>query len=171
MIHSKFFLRCLLMIFVLGINFFSWTLPTQAASVDPFIRRYFDVSQPVEIPVDQKGNTRQFSGEDLTQGKTLFEQNCVNCHVGGLTLQDPTVSLSLEVLKGATPSRDNLNNLVAYFRNPVSYDGTDYNYWCREVSENWMSTNEAEKMAAYLLRAAEKVPYWGVQQEQQTPSF
>ncbi|MFM6188582.1 MAG: photosystem II cytochrome PsbV2 [Planktothrix sp.] len=171
MINSKSFVRCLFMLLVLGINFFSWNLPAQAVSVDPFIRRYLDVSQPVEIPVDQKGNTRKFSGEDLTEGKTLFEKNCVNCHVGGLTLQDPTVSLSLEALKGATPSRDHLNNLVAYFRNPVSYDGTDYNYWCRQVSEDWMSTEEVQKMAAYLLRAAEKVPSWGIQQPQQTPSF
>ncbi|WP_254174768.1 hypothetical protein [Planktothrix pseudagardhii] len=65
-------------------SLFSWSLPTQATSIDPFIRRYFEVRQPVEIPVDGKGNTRQ--------------------------------------------CRDNLNNLVAYFRNPVSYDGTDYNY-------------------------------------------
>ncbi|MBD2485146.1 photosystem II cytochrome PsbV2 [Planktothrix sp. FACHB-1365] len=169
--YSKLFVHFLLTILILGISLFSWSLPTQAASIDPFIRRYFEVSQPVEIPVDGKGNTRQFSGDDLTQGKALFEQNCVNCHVGGVTLQYPSLSLSLEALKGATPSRDNLNNLVAYFRNPVSYDGTDYNYWCREVSENWLSTDEAEKMAAYLLRAAEKVPYWGVQQNQQTPSF
>ncbi len=103
----------------------------------------------------------KFSAEDLSQGKHKFAKNCLNCHVGGANLVNSSVSLSLKNLEGATPPRDNLKNLVAFFRNPMVYDGSDYTYMCRQLTENWMSQEEVEKMGAFILRAAQKAPAWG----------
>lgn len=43
----------------------------------------------------------------------------------------------------------------------MTYDGTDFTYWCRQVPETWMSQTEIENLAAFVLRAAQKVPGWG----------
>jgi photosystem II cytochrome c550 len=91
----------------------------------------------------------------------LFAQNCINCHVGGTTLPNPIVSLSLASLQGATPPRDNINALVAYMREPFSYDGSEPIYWCRTVPESWMSQKTIENLAAFIVRAAQKAPAWG----------
>ena len=72
-------------------------------------------------------------------------------------------SLSLATLKGATPPRDNLNNLVAFLRDPMIYDGTSNTLFCRQITENWMSQQEVEKIGAFILRAAQKGPGWGVE--------
>ena len=74
---------------------------------------------------------------------------------------NPEVSLSLENLKAATPPRDTLDALVSYIRHPLSYDGSDENFACREVSPNWIPQAQVEQMAAFILRAAEKAPGWG----------
>ena len=137
------------------------TVPAQAAEIDPDIIRYLEVTEPIPIAMDEAGNTRLFSGEELSQGKQLFTESCLSCHVGGATLPFPPVSLSLAALQGATPPRDNIGNLVAYFRYPITYDGSSETYWCREIPESWMSQEEVEQLAAFLLRTAEKVPGWG----------
>jgi photosystem II cytochrome c550 len=67
----------------------------------------------------------------------------------------------MESLKGATPPRDNIDNLVDFFREPMVYDGSDYSYFCRQITERWMSDAEVEKLAAFILRAADKAPGWG----------
>ncbi|MDP8934236.1 MAG: photosystem II cytochrome PsbV2, partial [Cyanobacteriota bacterium] len=100
---------------------------------------------------------------DLSAGKVLFEQSCLNCHVGGANLPDPTISLSLADLKGAAPPRNNINSLVAYLREPMTYDGTEETFWCRQVPESWMRQAEIEKLAAFVIRAAQKAPGWGVE--------
>ncbi|HEY9845102.1 MAG TPA: photosystem II cytochrome PsbV2 [Candidatus Caenarcaniphilales bacterium] len=135
-------------------------VPVQAATVDAYIVRYLKVSEPVPLEMD-KDRTRLFSATDLTEGKHLFEENCKNCHVGGATLPNPLVSLSLEDLKAANPPRDTVNHLVAYLRKPMSYDGREETYWCREVPESWMSQAQVENLAAFVLRAAQKAPSWG----------
>ncbi|MGF1494574.1 MAG: photosystem II cytochrome PsbV2 [Microcoleaceae cyanobacterium] len=138
----------------------SWGSPAQAQTVDSYVRRYL-ASEPVEIQADPQGNSKIFTPEELTKGKELFEASCLNCHTGGLTLPYPQVSLSLEALQGATPSRDNIETLVTYFRHPLSYDGSDTNYWCREIPETWLDQAQVEQLAAYLVRSAEKAPNWG----------
>jgi photosystem II cytochrome c550 len=35
---------------------------------------------------------------------------------------------------------------------------------CRQVSEDWMGPSDAEKLAAFILRAAQKAPGWGTSQ-------
>ena len=131
------------------------------AAVDNYVRRYLDATEPVALALDEAGQTKQFSGEDLSVGKELFETNCINCHVGGATLPDPTVSLGLKTLAGATPSRDNINGIVDFLREPMTYDGSDLTFWCRQVPESWMPQEQIEKLAAFVLRAAQKAPGWG----------
>lgn len=134
------------------------------AALDTYVRRYLQATEPVALDVDGQGKMAQFSGEDLSAGKELFETHCLNCHVGGATLPDPTVSLSLKTLAGATPPRDNINGLVAFLREPMTYDGSEASFWCREVPESWMPKAEIEKLAAFVLRAAQKAPGWGTSQ-------
>jgi photosystem II cytochrome c550 len=129
---------------------------------DPYVLRYLKASEPVSLPLDGQGQFRAFTSADLSMGKRLFEENCKNCHVGGATLPNPLVSLSLEDLKGATPPRNTIQGLVAYQREPLTYDGQDFGFGCREVAESWISTEELEMLAAFVLRAAEVAPGWGI---------
>ena len=137
--------------------------PALAASIDSYVVRYLHVTEPVALELDGQGETREFSPQNLSSGKQLFETHCLNCHVGGATLPDPLVSLSLKKLKGATPPRDNINNLVAYFRQPMTYDGSEESYWCRQVPESWLSKEQVESLAAFILTAAQKAPGWGAE--------
>ncbi len=133
------------------------------AATDAYVTRYLQASEPVALELDAQGHTRLFSAEDLSAGKRLFQQNCLNCHVGGANLPDPTISLSLADLNGATPPRSNINALVAYLRQPMTYDGSEASFWCRQVPESWMPQAQIENLAAFLLRAAQKAPAWGVE--------
>lgn len=132
------------------------------AATDSYVTRYLKVTEPVALELDAQGHTRLFSAENFSAGKRLFEQNCLNCHVGGATLPDPTISLSLTALKGATPPRDDINSLVAYLREPMTYDGSEETFWCRQVPESWMQQAEIENLAAFVIRAAKIAPGWGV---------
>ena len=139
-----------------------WTAqPSWADATDPYVRRYLGVEDSVGLKLNPEGQTRLVSAANLSKGKRFFEENCKNCHVGGSTLPNPTVSLSLEALQAATPPRDSILSLVAFLREPMTYDGTEYTYSCRQVSENWLSDQEAANLAAFILRAAEKAPGWG----------
>ncbi|MGB5962807.1 MAG: photosystem II cytochrome PsbV2 [Coleofasciculaceae cyanobacterium] len=154
-------ISCLLLVLAL----FSLLMASPAnAAVDTYVRRYLQATEPVSLDVDGKGKTAQFSAEDLSAGKQLFEAHCLNCHVGGATLPDPTVSLSLKTLAGATPPRDTINGLVDFLREPMTYDGSDASFWCRQVPESWMPKEEIEQLSAFVLRAAQKAPGWGTSQ-------
>lgn len=156
-------IRVLLLVGMMSLSLGLIIAPAEAAG-DPYIARYLKVTEPIPLTLDERGQSRTFAPEDLAKGKRLFEENCMNCHVGGATLPDPTVPLSLEALKGATPARDNIQNLVAYFRHPMTYDGTEETFWCREVPETWLSQVQVENLAAFILRAAETAPGWGTNQ-------
>jgi photosystem II cytochrome c550 len=135
----------------------------QAVEVDAYVLRYLKASEPISLPLNQDGESRSFTANDLSSGKRLFEENCKSCHVGGATLPNPLVSLALEDLKGATPPRDTISALVAFQREPMTYDGQDFGFGCREVSERWLTTGELENLAAFVLRAAEVAPGWGIE--------
>ncbi|MGD1715852.1 photosystem II cytochrome PsbV2 [Dapis sp. BLCC M172] len=162
MFNKSLLIRFILIILIIFQVIIFDTQSAQAA-VDSYIKRYLDAEIPVEIKLNEQGETKKFSAEDLSEGKQMFAKNCLNCHVGGANLVNPPISLSLNKLKGATPPRDNLNNLVAFFRSPMIYDGSDYTFFCRQVTENWMSQETVEKMGAFILRAAQKAPAWGVE--------
>lgn len=138
--------------------------PALADKIDPYVIQYLRVTQPIALEYDSGGETRQFSPQDLSSGKELFKTNCLTCHVGGSTLPNPPISLSLKALKGATPPRDNITNLVAYMRHPVNYDSSAETYWCREVPETWLSQQQVENIAAFILTAAQKAPGWGTEE-------
>ena len=137
------------------------SLPAQAAGIEPYISRYLRVREPISLELDAKGNLREFSPQELSDGKRYFEDSCINCHVGGSTLPNPKESLALDTLKGANPPRDNINALVSYMRLPMTYDGSEETFWCREITPNILSQNEIENLAAFVLTAAKKAPGWG----------
>ena len=151
--------RLLVLVIAIG-SLFIRVLPAYAAG-DAYVTRYLRVTEPIPLALDEQGNTRFFAAEELSAGKQLFERNCLNCHVGGATLPDPTVSLSLATLQGATPRRDNVSSLVAYFRQPMTYDGTEEAFLCRQVPESWLSQAQVESLAGFVLRAAQTAPGWG----------
>jgi photosystem II cytochrome c550 len=153
----------LVVMFVFGSMFIA-APSAQAADIAPYVLRYLRAAEPISLPFNQQGETRLFTAEDLSEGKRLFGENCKSCHVGGATLPNPLVSLSLEDLKGATPPRNTIESLVEFQRAPLSYDGQDFGLGCREVSEKWLKTEVLEKLAAFILRAAEVAPGWGTAQ-------
>ena len=77
------------------------------------------------VTLDSKGNSVVMTPEQVKRGKRLFNNACAICHVGGLTKTNQNVGLDVEALSLATPPRDNVTSLVAYFKDPMSYDGTD----------------------------------------------
>jgi photosystem II cytochrome c550 len=162
MIYRFVWQRCLSILFA----FLFWILPLgQSAGADGinrYIRFDLQASEPVSIVLDETGNTREFSPQSLERGKQLFDDSCLFCHLRGANVPFPTVSLSLEDLAGATPPRDNIAGFVAYMREPMTYDGSDYTSWCRQVPESWMSPEKIEDLAAFVIRAAQKDKAWGV---------
>lgn len=150
------------LVLVVFVGMWAIDLPAQAA-VDSYISRYLRVSDPIALEVDEQGATRLFSAAELTTGKQLFERNCLNCHVGGTTLPNPTVSLSLSDLHGATPRRDTIASLVTYLRQPMVYDGSEESDWCRRIPESWLSQAEVEDLAGFILRASQVAPGWGTE--------
>ncbi len=133
------------------------------AAPDPYITQFMKVfpSKPAEMRLDDAGTTKVFSYAEIVEGKEIFAQNCLSCHVGGTTLSSPDVSLALKDLQGATPPRDTVNALMTYMRHPLAYDGSDENYSCREISADWIPDAQIEKVAAFVLRAAEYAKGWG----------
>ncbi|MBV9390068.1 MAG: photosystem II cytochrome PsbV2 [Chroococcidiopsidaceae cyanobacterium CP_BM_ER_R8_30] len=159
----RLFCKIYLVTLLLVVSVMLQSLPALAASIDPYVARYLHVTEPIALEMNEQGETRPFSPQELAQGKELFENNCMNCHVGGATLPDPLVSLSLTKLKGANPPRNNINNLVAYLRRPTVYDGSEETFWCRQVPESWLSQEQVESLAAFVLTAAQKAPGWGAE--------
>jgi photosystem II cytochrome c550 len=147
----------------LGIALAIWLASASAPvyAADPYITRILQIREPIALPLDPEGKTQLFTPDELSRGKELFAQNCIICHVGGTTLPNPTASLTLADLKAATPPHDTINSLVAYMRQPLSYDGTEDSYLCRQVSENWLAQPDVEKLAGFILIAAQKAPTWG----------
>ena len=77
------------------------------------------------VTVDAAGNTTVLSPEQVKRGKRLFNATCGACHVGGITKTNPNVGLDPEALSLATPPRNNIESLVDYFKNPLTYDGLE----------------------------------------------
>ncbi|MBE9214426.1 photosystem II cytochrome PsbV2 [Plectonema cf. radiosum LEGE 06105] len=157
-IAYSFLTRIFLLSLILFIIFTANCLPTQAAGIDLYVKRYLRVREPIALELDAQGNTKKFSPLELSDGKRYFEDSCINCHVGGSTLPNPLESLALDTLKGANPPRDNINALVSYMRQPMTYDGSEETFWCREITPNILSQQQIENLAAFVLTAAKKAP-------------
>jgi photosystem II cytochrome c550 len=139
-----------------------WSLATPPAfASDRYVMRFLKALEPVEIPLDTAGNTQTVTPDQLSEGKILFNKNCENCHLGGTTLLSEFESLSLESLQDATPPLDNISNMVCFLRAPLKQKGEYQKYACREVSPEWMSSEELENLSAFVIRAAQEVEGWG----------
>ena len=112
MLKSKFLLGSVLATFIFGTHVSS----ANALELDEDTRT---------VTLDGKGNTVVISVEQVKRGKRLFNDACAICHTGGITKTNPNVGLDVESLSLATPARDNVASLVNYFKDPMSYDGTD----------------------------------------------
>jgi len=77
------------------------------------------------VTADAAGNTTVLSPEQVKRGKRLFNATCGACHVGGITKTNPNVGLDPEALSLATPPRNNIESLVDYLKNPLTYDGLE----------------------------------------------
>lgn len=147
-------------LFFMGLVLSLLSLSEPALAADEFVETYL-AKEPIPLKINEQGDTQIFTPEDLSQGKALFIDSCVSCHVGGATLPDPNITLSLEDLAGATPPRDNVGAIAAFLRNPTTYDGTDISFWCRQLPENEVSDEKVENVSAFILRAAQNAPKWG----------
>lgn len=65
------------------------------------------------------------TAEQVKRGKRLFNSTCSICHTGGITKTNPNVGLDSEALSLATPTRNTIEGLVDYMKNPTTYDGLE----------------------------------------------
>jgi len=63
--------------------------------------------------------------EQVKRGKRLFISTCSVCHTGGITKTNPNVGLDTEALSLATPTRNTVEGLVDYLKNPTTFDGLE----------------------------------------------
>ena len=77
------------------------------------------------VTLNGSGKTVVLSLEEAKRGKRLFNAACSQCHIGGITKTNPNVGLEPEALSLATPTRNNIEALVDYMKNPTSYDGLE----------------------------------------------
>jgi len=132
--------------------------PLQAQE-DRYVVQYLKVAGKVALPLDSSGTLVSFTAKDLSEGKTLFENNCKNCHLAGNNIPGGP-NLALNTLKGASPPRDNITALVQFSRKPVNYKGTKPSI-CRDIPKTYLSDLQLKKLYAFVLRAADLAPGWG----------
>lgn len=75
------------------------------------------------VPAGPDGSTVTFTEQEIKAGRRQFNTSCGECHAGGITKTNQNVGLDPETLALATPSRDNVEALVDYMKDPTSYDG------------------------------------------------
>lgn len=119
----KLFFMSLLSLFLLFLQ------PVKALELDEFTRT---------VQLEENGQTVTLTPEQAKRGKRLFNNTCAQCHNGGITKTNPNIGLDPESLSLATPSRDHVNGLIDYMKNPTSYDGESF------ISELHPSIKSAE---------------------------
>jgi len=87
------------------------------ATAEPFTR------EVRTVPYNSEGFESVLSLDAYKRGKRLFNNACATCHVGGVTKTNQNVGLDIATLRVATPSRDNVQSLVEYMKNPMTLDG------------------------------------------------
>jgi photosystem II cytochrome c550 len=76
------------------------------------------------VPLNSS-KTVTLAPEQVKRGKRLFLNTCSVCHTGGITKTNPNVGLDTEALALATPTRNTIEGLVDYMKNPTTYDGLE----------------------------------------------
>ncbi|NJN20814.1 MAG: cytochrome c-550 [Leptolyngbya sp. RL_3_1] len=109
------FRKCLWLVAVAVLVLSQWVAgPAIAAELDEATRT---------VPLNAEGDTIVLSLDQVARGRKKFNNSCAICHNSGITKTNPTVGLDAESLAGALPPRDNIEALVAYFKEPMTYDG------------------------------------------------
>jgi photosystem II cytochrome c550 len=80
-------------------------------------------TEQLTVPATPDGTLVTFSEQEIKAGRKVFNSSCGECHAGGITKTNQNVGLDPETLALATPSRDNVEALVDYMKDPTSYDG------------------------------------------------
>ena len=80
-------------------------------------------AETLTVPVDAGGETMVLTQEQAALGKKIFNDTCAICHLTGGTKTNPNVTLSTESLALAFPPRDNVEAIVEFIKDPMSYDG------------------------------------------------
>lgn len=103
-----------LSLIALTLFFEMWLFPVYAIELDEATRT---------VQLEESGKTVVLTAEQVKRGKRLFNNSCATCHNGGITKTNPNIGLEPESLSLATPARDNINSLIDYMKDPLSYDG------------------------------------------------
>jgi photosystem II cytochrome c550 len=90
-------------------------MSSQAMELDDAVRT---------IPLNST-KTITLTPEQVKRGKRLFINTCSVCHTGGITKTNPNVGLDTEALSLATPTRNTVEGLVDYMKNPTTFDGLE----------------------------------------------
>ncbi len=68
MLRSLFCVRLLIVLAVAIVGFLQ-SSPALAANIDPYVVRYLRVTEPIALELNEQGETRSFSPQDLSVGK------------------------------------------------------------------------------------------------------
>ncbi len=96
-------------------SFFVFSLPVFANDLSDAIRT---------VALNNKEKVT-LTAEQVKRGKRLFGNTCSVCHTGGITKTNPNIGLDAEALSLATPSRNTIEGLVDYMKNPTTFDGLE----------------------------------------------
>ena len=97
------------------ISFVNFSAICFATDLDEVLRTVpLNPTQNITLTLDQ-----------VKKGKRLFNNTCAVCHTGGITKTNPNVGLDMEALNLATPSRNTIESLVDYMKNPTTFDGLE----------------------------------------------
>ena len=80
-------------------------------------------AETLTVPGNPEGTQVTFSEQEINTGRKVFNTSCGTCHAGGITKTNHNVGLDPETLALATPSRNSVEGLVDYLKDPTSYDG------------------------------------------------
>ena len=105
-----------------GIFFMSLVLGTNVFSSSSNAIELDDATKTIPL---NSTKTVTLTAEQVKRGKRLFINTCSGCHTGGITKTNPNVGLDTEALILATPTRNSIEGLVDYMKNPTTYDGLE----------------------------------------------
>jgi len=90
------------------------------------------------VLLNESGETTTLTIQQFAQGQRKFNDSCSQCHIDGGSKTNPDVDLGQLSLANATPTRDNVEGILAYLENPTTYDGL------RSLAELHPSTQRAD---------------------------